>query len=312
MTPEQVQEQRRSVQTIHDVVNATRAIAAGRIHAAQQVLATAQHYHAVVLSAAAAILAELGSEPPQPAGRRTALLVFTAAQPLCGALNQNVLTLAERRLRELRQVGAVDLLVVGERGARMLMARDIVPDGGEAAVTSLQGLRDLVKRLAAGLSSRYASSDLGALRVIYSRYVSVSEQLPVEEQILPLDFSAMRKAVPSPQPRYFHYLSAPALLEGILTEYAFISLYRIATEAYASEQAARLVAMDAATRNTEHMLDALLDRERRARHEQITRQVLDVIGARFAAQTPAVLYGRAVEPGPTARIRHDPSKSAPP
>ena len=127
---------------------------------------------------------------------------------------------------------------------------------------------------------------MSTLRVIYSRYVSVSEQVPTEEVILPPDFSALRKTAPPRRHHYQHYLPAAALLEGILAEYAFITLYRVATEAYTSEQASRLVAMDAATRNTEHLLSDLRDLEQRERQGQITRQVLELIGARFAAQEP--------------------------
>lgn len=69
-----------------------------------------------------------------------------------------------------------------------------------------------------------------------------------------------------------------------MSEYAFISLYRAAADSFASEQASRLVAMDGATRNTERMLDALLNLERRERQGEITRQVLELIGARFAME----------------------------
>jgi F-type H+-transporting ATPase subunit gamma len=287
VTLEQVQQERQSAQTIHDIVNATRAIAAGRMHDAQQALLGARRYQAVIMRAAEIALADLEVEPPHLEGRRTALLVMTAEQPLCGSLNEKVLTLAERRRHELGQEGRVDLLVIGERGLRLLAAHNIVPTGGEPAATSLSGLRDVVKRVASTLNARYSTGNVSTVRVIYSRYVSISEQVPTEDVILPPDFSALRQTASSRRGRYYHYLPTAALLEGILAEYAFITLYRIATEAYTSEQAARLVAMDAATRNTEHLLDDLQALEQRERQGQITRQVLELIGARFAAHTPA-------------------------
>ena len=286
MTLEQVQQERKFAQTIHDIVNATRAIAAGRMHDAQQALVGARRYQAVIMRAAEIALADLEAEPSRPDGRRTVLLVMTAEQPLCGSLNQNVLTLAEKRLHELGREGHVDLLVIGERGLRQLAAHIIVPTGGEPAATSLSGLHDVVKRVASTLNARYSAGNVSAIRVIYSRYVSVSEQVPTEEVILPPDFSTLRPSASSRRYHYYHYLPTPTLLEGILAEYAFITLYRIAAEAYTSEQAARLVAMDAATRNTEHLLDDLRNLEQRERQGQITRQVLELIGARFAARGP--------------------------
>jgi F-type H+-transporting ATPase subunit gamma len=289
MTLEQLQQSRHAVQTIHDVTSAMRAIAAGRMHGAQQALESTHRYNEVVVRASGTVLAELAAVPQRVTGQRTGLLVMTSEQPLCGPLNQNVLALAERRWHELRQTGPVYLVVAGQRGLRDLAARGIMPESGEPATTSLRGLRDLVKRLAAVLAGRYAAGDLDTLRVIYSRYVSVSEQVPTEEQILPPDLAAIRHGASLEAHTYQRYLAPAPLLAGLLGEYAFITLYRIAVEAFTSEQASRLVAMDAATHNTDRMLESLRDLERRERQGEITRQVLELIGARVAANpaTPA-------------------------
>ena len=67
------------------------------------------------------------------------------------------------------------------------------------------------------------------------------------------------------------------MLAGLISQFAFISIYRIAADSHASEQASRLLAMDGATRNTEKMLKSLFDLERRERQGEITRQVLELI-----------------------------------
>ncbi len=279
MSWEQMRRRRRAVDTIHDVVGAMRSVAAGRIQGAQRALAAARRYHDTVLRALAQVL---GTSPTPPeAGRGpTTLLVLTSEQPLCGAFNQPVLALAERRWHELRAAGEVRLLAVGQRGIRQLVARGIVPAAGEPAATSLSGLRDLVKRLA-GLLTRRGAADSGEVRVLYSRYHSVTEQVPEEEKILPPDLERLRALAPPVPARFHHYLAVPDLLAGVIHEYAFIALYRIAANSFASEQASRLVAMDGATRNAERMQQTLLERERRERQDEITRQVLELIGARF-------------------------------
>jgi F-type H+-transporting ATPase subunit gamma len=282
MTLEQTQRRRQAVSTIHDIVGAMRAIAAGRIQGAQRALAAAQRYEAVVRRGIAALAAQSAARSlPAVGGRPPLLVVLTSEQPFCGAFNQDVLALAEPRLEELRRLGRLHLVVVGNRGMRQLASRGIVPDAGESAATSLQGLRDLVKRLARMIDGRYAAHQVGALHVIYNRYQSVSEQVPTEEQVLPLDLSGLQMPAQAPAGHYHRYLSVPVLLAGLISEYAFISLYRMAADSYASEQASRLVAMDHATRNTEKMLNALLDLERRERQGEITRQVLELTGARF-------------------------------
>ena len=103
MTLEQTKRRRQAVNTIHDIVSAMRAIAAGRIQGAQRALAGAGRYQEVVLRALASLAAEPTMLPASVSGRQTLLLVLTSEQPLCGAFNQNVLALAERRWHELRR-----------------------------------------------------------------------------------------------------------------------------------------------------------------------------------------------------------------
>jgi F-type H+-transporting ATPase subunit gamma len=281
MTLERTRQRRQAVGTIHDIVGAMRAIAAGRIQGAQRALAAARRYEEVVRHGIALLAAKaMAPSLPAVAGRPPLLLVLTSEQPFCGAFNQDVLALAGRRREEL---GRPYLVVVGQRGVRQLASRGVVPDASESAATSLPGLRDLVQRVARRIDARYAAGETGPLHVVYNRYRSVSEQVPTEEQVLPLDLTHFRTEVP-PAADCYRYLPVPVLLAGLIGEYAFISLYRMAAESYVSEQASRLVAMDGASRNTDKMLEALLDLERRERQGQVTRQVLELIGARFAAE----------------------------
>ncbi len=178
---------------------------------------------------------------------------MTSEQPLCGTFNQGVLALAERRLIELRKAGETRLVVVGHRGARQLTAHGLAPDVAERAATSIHGLRNVVKQLATLVHQRYAAGQLGMLRAIYNRYQSISEQVPTDEQILPIDLVKIRESLPPVTTSYDRQLSESALLAGLINEYAFIRLYRIATDSFASEQASRLTAMDGATRNTQKM-----------------------------------------------------------
>ena len=231
----------------------------------------------------ATLMAESTILPEVEDHRPTTHLVMTSEQPLCGSYNPNVLEFLEHRWHEHLQVGKARLLVVGQRGIRQLIVRGIVVRAGEPAATSLEGLHDLVKRLADRLGERHAAGELATLRVIFNRYRSLSEQVPTEVQILPPDLALIRQSAPARRPRFHHHLSSTELLGGLVREYVFISLYLLAAESFASEQASRLVAMDSSTRNTEQMLETLNDHEQRERQGEITRQVMELIGARFAA-----------------------------
>lgn len=285
MSLQQTQRRRQAVSTIHDLVGAMRAIAAGRIQGAQRALAAARRYEEIVRRGVSSLAAKSTAKSlPAINGGPPLLVVMTSEQPFCGSFNQDVLELAIKRWEELCHLERPHLVMVGQRGARQLAARGIVPDTCEPAATTLSGLRDLTKQLARMIDARYTARQAGGLHVIYNRYQSVSEQIPTEEQILPLDLSALRSSSSQTTTNFYHYLPVPVLIAGLVSEHAFISLYRIAADSYASEQAGRLVAMDGATRNTEKMLDGLLDLERHERQGQITRQVLELIGARCASE----------------------------
>ncbi len=213
----------------------------------------------------------------------TLLLVMTSEQPLCGGFNQEVLALAERQLRQLRDQNIdTHLVVVGHRGVRQLIVRGIVPDNAEAAATTVHGLRDVVKRLATLVDRRFGAGQLGSLRAIYNSYRSISEQVPCDDEILPIDLAAIRKLAGPVNTSFDRQLPDATLLAGLISQYAFIRLYRIAADSFASEQASRLTAMDGATRNTQKMLDSFIALEQRERQDEITRQMLELVASRFA------------------------------
>src|SRR5262245_60422413 len=184
MTWEATHRRKQAVETVHDVVSAMRAIAAGRIQSAQSALGSARRYHEVVMHAMATLLDDAASLPTGPDHHPTTLVVMTSEQPLCGSFNPNILGFAEHRWQALREAGDAHLVVVGQRGIRQLISRGIEVSAGEPAATSLEGLHDLVKRLAELLGRRNSTGDLGSLLVVFNRYQSLSEQVPNEVRLL--------------------------------------------------------------------------------------------------------------------------------
>jgi F-type H+-transporting ATPase subunit gamma len=281
MSLEQTQQHRKAIKTIHDIVSAMRAIAAGRIQSAQRALANARRYQAIITQSLSSLRPETPIIPLSHSNHHPMLLVLTSEQPFCGSFNQEVLALAEKHWQMMREAGKVHFVIVGQRGKLLMASRGISPEEFIPATTSLKGLRNLVKTLTTLVDEHYTQGQLSELRVIYNRYRSISEQQTMAEKLLPLDLSKITENSLKNDESY-HYLSAPELVAGLVSEYVFINLYRIATESFTSEQASRLVAMDGATRNTEKVWRSLIDLERRERQDQITRQVLELIAERFA------------------------------
>jgi F-type H+-transporting ATPase subunit gamma len=279
---QEIRDRRHAVEAVRDVVAAMRATAAGRIQAAQRAMAAARQYRDVVVRGLAAAGPAAVLPAPRTEPGAVLLLVLMSEQPLCGAFNHSLIERAVAAHRELSRGSRVELVAAGQRGSRAIAARGLAPDHTEPGATSLAGLRDLVRRLSARADRGYASGTVAAVDVVYARYRSVSEQVPTVARVLPLDPAV----VPAPGPLAFRrYLPDPQLVAGLVSQFAYISLYHAAAESYASEQASRLVAMDGATRNTGRMATELTGLERRERQHEITRQVLELTASRLAGGT---------------------------
>ena len=283
MNLQELRDRRRAVGAVRNVVAAMRATAAGRIQAAQRAMSAARQYRDVVLRALAVTGPLANCQLLQPTSESRLLIVFTSEQPLCDGFNHAVIERAAAAVREWNNASKQVVVAAGQRGSRVMAARGLVPDHVEIGSTLLPGLRSVVRRLAARVDHGFASGEYAAVDVVYARFRSVSEQVPELAPILPLDPAA----IPPPHPPLAagRYLPDPQLIAGLVSQYAYISLYRAAAESYACEQASRLMAMDGATRNTERMADDLLGLERRERQQQVTRQVLELVAARFADES---------------------------
>jgi F-type H+-transporting ATPase subunit gamma len=273
----ELQRQREAATVVHEIVSAMRAMAAGRVQGAQRALVSARSYYDTIQRG----LQSVGPDHPLLADdaavhREVALVIVTSEQGLCGAFNQNILARAQQRWEELPPTGRVHLFVVGRTGLLKVRALGMEPEAVHPAATAVRGLRDVVKGLTESLAERYAAGHITSMEVVYSRYQSVTQQVPTSIRVLPLKLDSSASQHQEPTKPFLHYLPLPALVTGLVREYLFIALYRVVAESFASEQASRLVAMDAATRHTADFLDELRRRERKERQNEITRQVLEL------------------------------------
>jgi F-type H+-transporting ATPase subunit gamma len=279
---QELRNHRCAVEGVRKVVSAMRATAAGRIQAAQRAMSAARQYREVVVRALAA--ADLQSKLPVSGSSSDVrlLIVLMSEQPLCGGFNHAVIDRAIAAHRELSRDSKIELVAVGQRGSRVMTARGLTPNHTEPGSTSIAGLQNLIRRLAARVDHGYAAGEFATVSIVYARYRSVSEQVSTLEQVLPMDSSVLPRSC---NPIAFcRYLPDPQLIAGLVSQFAYISLYHAAAESYASEQASRLVAMDGATRNTDRMVDELIGLERRERQHDITRQMLELNAGRFVGE----------------------------
>ena len=213
-------------------------------------------------------------------GKRVEIVVIASDRGLCGGFNANIIRKAEAFLleREPRDV-EVTVSVVGRK------AREYFGRRGRAmrkVVTDLQGGPDfrLAAEIGDELIARYMSEEIDEVYVIYGEFRSAISQRPMVNRILPVG------ELPSPEDKpeefgvaYTYEPSAAELLERLLPRYVHVQIHHALLESAASEQGARMTAMDAATNNASEMIDRLTLIYNRARQAAITTELVEIVSA---------------------------------
>jgi len=215
------------------------------------------------------------------ATQRAILLVLSSNRGLCGGYNSNVLRTANGRRDQLRGVAeAVRLEVSGKRGLNYFRYRKIPVDQPFTHFEDKPKFEE-VEILANRYLEEYAAGQLDRLDVAYTRFVSSSKQQAVVETLLPLsalDTAAEEDRQQAGQSIYEFLPSAESILEEVVPASFKVKLFKCFLDAAVSEQIARMVAMKSATENADDLIRQLSMRYNRARQQQITSELLDVMG----------------------------------
>ncbi len=274
----QVEAKLSSARGLREIVHSMRSLAAVTIRRAEESLLSVREYADLVvdLLRQTAPLLPLGWAWGA-AGGRAAIFIFSSDQGLCGQFNERVVDFA---LEQARALGGATPMVIGERGAALLRERGIEPALFESSPRSLAGMEGAVRLLARRVFEAYAPpAGFATLHLAYNRYESAGGYTPVREQILPPPLARLIEAAPGrplPPPRL--YTSPERVAARLIEEYLFIELYRALGESLASENGARLRAMDEAIHNIDQTIESLTLQYRISRQEEITAEILDVVG----------------------------------
>jgi F-type H+-transporting ATPase subunit gamma len=274
----------RGVKNIRQVTRAMNMIAAARLRRAQQKAESARPYAERLTEILQDVLASSGGAARHPLmeqreARRIALLVVTADRGLCGAFNAGIIREAQRFLRE--QTAPVELITVGRKG------RDYFQRLGCAVAHHFpQPSRDVRLEEVGAVSKRivgdYAAAKYDRVFLAYARFVSVLKSQPVVVRLLPLEKPA--SAEQRAKTAYQFEPNAEQLLGALLPQYVEVLMYRAIVESLASEQAARMIAMKAATDSASDMITALTRQYNNARQASITKQLLEVVSGADALE----------------------------
>jgi F-type H+-transporting ATPase subunit gamma len=275
-----------SVKQTQKITSAMKLVAASKLRRAQEQAEASRPFAermSDMLANLGASVADMAGAPPLLAGtgsdRAHLLVVATADRGLCGGFNSSIARGARNRVRELLDAGKeVKFLCVGRKGRDMLRR-----EFGSLIVDTIEGIgrRRLEYAEAVGIAERlermYAAGEFDVCTIVFNRFRSAISQILTFQQLIPVEPAAVNQDVPEVRAVYEFEPDEQTILRELLPRNLAVQIYRALVENAASEQGARMTAMDNATRNAGEMIDRLTLFYNRTRQAQITKELIEIV-----------------------------------
>lgn len=270
-----------SVRNTRKITKAMQMVAAAKLRRAQEAAVAARPYAGrmgAVIAGLAAAAAGSESAPPLLRGsgrdRVHLLIVMTSERGLCGGFNSTIVRLARARAAELLMQGkTVKFLTVGRKGREQLKRDHADRFVGHVDLTEVRRVGYVNARaIAANVIARFEAGEFDVATIFFNRFKSVISQEPTALQIIPAQWEAAGE-----RGAHDYEPSEEAILADLLPRGIATQVFTALLENAASEQGARMTAMDNATRNAGDMIDRLTIQYNRSRQAAITKELIEII-----------------------------------
>jgi len=268
------------IREIGMVVNAMRGIAASRAQHARNQLEAVDHFESTVVTAIERALTHFlpAKHETESTRARPALLLFCAEQGFAGAFNEHLLDSISAELN------GAELFLVGTRGGVLARERGIVPDWSIAMSSRSSAIPKLAITIVEALFAKIATGRINRMDAAFNRWESGQGQVIQRRALFPLDMKIFSKSVATTPPLL--NLAAEELLQRLVEDYIYAQICNMALHAFAAENQARMEAMDSASHQIEKQLADLQARQRHARQEEITSEIIELSSGETAMRDP--------------------------
>ena len=268
----------KSVKSIEQVTNAMKMVAAAKMRRAQENMEKARPYssrlaemlESLIPEIDRSLMPELNVRPVE----RTMFMVITADRGMAGAFNHNVLREAHQGIDAVGKENA-DIYCIGKKACGYFKNRNY-PIALEVKEFWNALSYEHAMKIGAEIVSRYVEGQVDQVQVIYNRFVNVAHQEIRSETFLPMSYDPEKKDA-SYRPERLFEPSKEAVVKSIIPRYLNTQIWQFLLESYASEQAARMVAMENATSNAQDMIKDLTLQFNKARQTAITTEMLEIV-----------------------------------
>ncbi len=278
----------RAVEQTRKLTNAMHLIASARMRKLMPAVAYNHTYMSHLESAMHHILEDTDTfDLPYLRDRGTAhktFIVMAGDKGMVGAYNEDVCKFA---LQEIRQAESAYLVTVGLAGTQFFLKNGMQPDVEIAGATEDPSL-DNARHMTQDMFRLYDQRVVDRVYVIYTDYISAVRRAPVMRQLLPIDVSEFKNV--RQKEEMIYHPSPEATFRLLVPQYTLSVLYGALMKSGASELAARMNAMDSATRNADEILGKLSAQFNLARQAAITQEITELMGSAMA-QTAREVQG---------------------
>ncbi|MBO7562071.1 MAG: ATP synthase F1 subunit gamma [Bacteroidales bacterium] len=281
-----------SVQGTRKVTSAMKMVSAAKLHKAQSMINAMLPYQRSLDSIVSNFLSGetpftspyiLGEGQAPDLKKRTAIIVFSSNSSLCGAFNYNVIREFASLVLNLRTEGVpetmIDVYAVGKKVEDAVKKMGFSPESYQ----SLASKPDYksVFALADSILDKYSKGEVSRVYVIYQHFKSPAVQKVQRELYLPLEISEYKKEQKATAEGWLNnYIVEPSVayvIESLMPQVLKQKLYTCLADSYASEHAARTIAMQVATDNAEDLIQELTVLYNKSRQQAITAELLDIV-----------------------------------
>lgn len=276
----------KAIASTKKITSAMKMVAAAKLRKVQDKMINFRPYAVkmeTVLADMARASTELGGHPllvwrPK---KKVEVVVITSDKGLCGAFNSNILKLASQQIDAIKKEGIEFGVSVVGRKARDYFKRRNVPI--RSAWVGLSGKLNYAsaQEIANDIIANYVNESVDEFIIIFSEFKSMLVQKPIALKLLPIGEigdEQSASASTSSLATFEYEPSKELLFERLLPKYIEIQVYRALLESQASEEAARMTAMENASKNCEEMIRKITLVANKVRQAGITKELMDIVG----------------------------------
>ncbi|MDO8986532.1 F0F1 ATP synthase subunit gamma [Cypionkella sp.] len=270
-----------SVKNTRKITKAMQMVSAAKLRRAQDAAEAARPYAERMNAVIGGLAASVGTSASAPrliAGTGSdqvqLLVVMTSERGLCGGFNSTIVRLARAKAHELIAAGkTVKILTVGKKGREQLRRDFAAHMVGHVDMSEVKRVGYVnALSIARDVLARFEAGECDVVTIFYNRFQSVIAQIPTALQVIPAKFEAA-----APNTLYDYEPSEEAILADLLPRGIATQIFTALLENGASEQGARMSAMDNATRNAGDMITKYTTIYNRSRQAAITKELIEII-----------------------------------